>query len=1316
MNIPRIKMTDLRTAFVRHLRLLCLAGAATLLASSPLRADNLLTNGGFEEGAASWWGPGMKTGGIVPESPAEGVNCLKIAENYVCRDKIAVAAGKNYKISMKIRADGAPEGAVYVQLSYRGPGLKPGWYGPANASVGGATEKALFVTGGTGAWKEFSTVVTAPAGADQMLVYLRKVADTAGTASFDDVKIEPTDEGPAAAAPAAAGGAAPGAKGNLAVNAGFENASGGWWGPGMKTGGIVPEGPAEGANCLKVAENFVCQDRIAVAAGKNYKISMKIRTDGAPEGAVYVQLSYRGTGVKPGWYGPANASVGGATEKALFVTGGTAAWKEFSTIVTAPAGADQMLVYLRKVAGTAGTASYDDVKIEATEEAAAKAAEVPEVKGNLIANGGFENGPASWWGAGMKTGGVVAEKPAEGMNCLKITGDFACQDNRPVRGGRRYLVSMKIRSEDAPDGSVYVQLSFRGEGVNAGWVGPASALVGGRTEKALFTTGGTQDWKEFSTVVEAPPGADQALIYLRKVAGSAGAGYYDDVKMEATEAAATTAVELKRRELTKELLSPASSGAGAVLEKIVAAAGKPTGDKLVLAKDGASPFHVHVGSDADARVLAAARDLAGMIQKISGADLGKFSHDGNPLEGSLVIVGRDNALSKKLCADVDWKALGEDGFIIRTVGPNLLIAGNTPGGTMYGVNWFLDRKLGVKWLSPDFTYVPSTKTLEIAALDEKQIPRFKFRQILSVEAQDKVFAAHNLLNGNSHGAQSILPSPEIDHWDNSWQKPGLTGSFYQLLPPKEFQSAHPGWYAGGQVAMMNPEVRQALADAVIKRLKGVPNYQDYWFGLMDNDWGWDMDSASAAFAKEHGGVASAPHTDLAIDVLQRVRKVLPGAKIAVNAYHWGFTPPTGMTIPEGLLVFPMTIHLDYSTPLFTGQNAKLGKDIEGWNTIAKDILLWDHVTNFNGYIQPTPNIYPICETIRWLAPMTNIQGYFAEGSWNTPSAEFAALRAWIMARMLWDPATDYKAAIAEYCERYFGPAGKFVNQYIDLMHEESMKTKAPIWEKTNVDSAMLNLDFMTKADALFAKAEEAVADNPVFLKHVRQARVCVDYVVLVRRKEFADQAAREKKAFNIDYANRLARFNKTLADEGIKQFRQSSRMEELAGIIALERKDAPPPEIVRNLPKSDWVEIQDQGFNRYFKDIVIVPDPLASDGGTVRMGGDVGAPLIQLKHHKLPLEGRWDIYAEVRVDAEGASPEDVAFNIGTYPPQNGGTGIKVGQLKQGSYTLIKAPGGPFAYDQDDGSITFIRGGGSKNIKAISIDRFIFVRAKETAAK
>lgn len=1099
---------------------------------------------------------------------------------------------------------------------------------------------------------------------------------------------------------------------NIVANGGFESGSSRWWGGGLKAGGVVAENPAEGAKNLKVTGDFVCQDRIPVKGGQAYKISMQIRSEDAPAGSVYVQLSYRGTGVSAGWYGPVAAQVEGRAEKSLFVTGGTHGWKTFSLVVAAPAGADQMLIYLRK-AGGGGTAYYDDVQVAETDQAPAaqpRPAAASREPGTII-NGDFEGGNRGWWGGGLKAGGVVADNPASGSGSLKVVDDFICQDKIPVVGGQRYEISMKVRSEEAAEGSVYVQISYRGGAITGGWFGPDSADVGGHREHALLVTGGTHGWLEFTRVIEPPVGADQMLMYLRKRNDTPGAGYFDDIRMKPTESAATTAAVLRRDELARQWLSAPlpKENAAALLQAAAVAGAKRAPASVKLSDNGQALFRVHVGSDAHVIVLNAANDLADYAGRISGGSFLPLSHDAHPLAGPLLVIGRDNALTAQLCPDIPYDDLGEDGFVIRSAGPHIVIAGKTPGGTMYGVNWFLDHKLGVKWPSPDYTRVPSTPTIELAALNEKQVPRFTFRQILSHEGQIKPFAARNLLNGNSHGAYGILPEPEIDHWNNSWQRPGLTGSFYQLMPGKE---ARPGWHAGGQVAMMNPGVRGFMADAIVKRLKSEPNYGQYWFGFMDNDWGWDMDGQSAAFAKEHGNAPSAARVDMAIEVERRVRQALPGARIAINAYHWSFTPPTGMTVPADILVYPMTIHVDYSTPLNKGRNEKLGRDIAGWNDIAETILLWDHVTNFHGYIQPTPNIYPIAESIRWLAGMENIFGYFAEGSWNTPGAEFASLRVWLMARMLWDPKTDIRAAVAEYCDAYFGPAAKPIKDYIDLMHAEAARTKAAIWEKTNVDSPLLNFAFITKADLLMEQAEAAVANDPEMLRHVRQVRVCVDYVALLRRKEFETEAKKTGVAWSADTARRRARFDQTVKVEKIQQYRQGGKnMDELAAIMDIERKDPVPPAAVKDLPASSWIEIQDLGINRYYKPTIIVADNQASDGAAARLDGDSEAWVIQVKQHLVPEEGQWDIYAEVRVDADGASDEDTALCVGSAPPMSRFTKIPCKSVKGEGYHVVKVPGGPFRYNGDEQAISYIKGPKSAKIKYVYVDRFFMVRVK-----
>ncbi len=1105
------------------------------------------------------------------------------------------------------------------------------------------------------------------------------------------------------------------------VNGDFKNGTVGWWGPGTAKGAgeVSKKDSVGGKSGLRLKSGWVCQNNIVVQGGKRYRISMEIRGNGAPVKSVYVQISYRGPGVEIRWYGPRIINDANGSEKALFVTGGTHPWKTFSAVVAPPAGANQMLIYLRKKGHSTGTAYFTGVKAVPTNAPPTKG-ETPPTK---VVNGDFKNGTVGWWGPGTAKGaGEVSKKDSVGgKSGLRLKSGWVCQNNIVVQGGKRYRISMEIRGNGAPVKSVYVQISYRGPGVEIRWYGPRIINDANGSEKALFVTGGTHPWKTFSAVVAPPAGANQMLIYLRKKGHSAGTAYFTGVKAVPTNEPPTTAAGLIRAKLAAKLLPfalPAAAAAEAIKARVLAAASQPVPHRLMLIENGLVKYHVHVGTRADLLTLNAARNLDDYLSKISGGPARTLSFDGHPLAGPLVIVGRHNDLTRGLCPHISYAKLGDDGFTIRTVGPDIVIAGATPGGTMYGVNWFLDHKLGVKWLSPNYTYVPASKNLAIAPVRTTQVPRFAYRQILSYEGQNKPFEAHNLLNGNSHGAYGILSPPQIDFWNNHWERPDLEASFYGLLPPQQYQAAHPQWYAGGQVAMMNSGLRQALADAIIQRLRDVPNYRRYYFGLMDNDWGWDMDPASAAFAKAHGGVPSAPQLAMAISVLKRVRKALPGAKIAINAYHWGFNPPTGMQVPKGLLIFPMTIQVDYSTALNKGRNQGLGKALVGWNAICKNILVWDHVTNFNGFIQPTPNIYPICQSIHWLATLRHVHGYFAEGSWNTPAADFAALHVWIMARMLWNPATNYRAAIGEYCNDYYGPAGPFIKKYLELMHQASIRSGAPLWEKTSVDSTMFTLGFVTSADALFHQARAAVTHDPIYLRHVRAARIGLDYVILLRCREYADAAARRGIPFKIDFAHRLARFMHTLKREHVSEYRQGGSIQELHRLILLKRTAPRTPSIVRGLPRRDWRTIQDLGIIRYYPDTVIVRDPAASDGTAVRIGGGQQAWVIQYHLDNLPEKGLWNLYVAVRADAGKARSGDVAMAVGSAPPMDRFLDVTVGQLKKGGYRWIKIPGGPFRYNPipSEGAVAYIHGIPNSKVKYIYVDRFVEIRVPQTGAK
>lgn len=1087
------------------------------------------------------------------------------------------------------------------------------------------------------------------------------------------------------------------ASANAVANGGFEEGLKGWWGPALdkKTAASVPGAAAEGAASLNLQSGWLCQDKRPVEGGCNYKVSMQIRCDGTAPDSVYAQLSFRGGGLGPKWYGPLSLNLGDHDEAVLFSTGAPHGWRKFEAVVAAPASATEVLIYLRKSNAT-GSAFFDGVSIEQTDEVVPMRP-LPAV---IVSNGGFEDGIKDWWGSVGKDA-IVKEGAAEGNAALKLASGWVCQDKRYVQGGRNYRISMKIKTEGAPDNAAYVQLSFRGAGVDSGWRGVRRVGVGGRAEPVLYATGGTTDWQDFSTVLSAPKGADQVLLYLRKQEKSEGHAMYDAIKIEPTDEAPVSAASLRRDELAAKWLAPAGVAYAAASRAL------PSTPTLTLAENGKAKYKIYAADPGDVASLNAAVELAQYLERITGASFTPLAHDRAFSDGPFIIVGRSSAFVKELCPSIPFDTLGKDGFVIRTVGPHLVIAGATPRGTMYGVNWFLDHQVGVKWFAPDFTVVPIKTTLAVNAVNEIQVPRFKYREVFSSEGHDDFHTARNLLNGRSHGRSFSPSAPELGVWESWWTAKGGDANFWTLLGEKG--NSNPGWKSGGQVAMMNNDVRQTMADEIIARLRSLEDYRSVAFNIHDMDWGWDMDAASKAFADKHGGVPSAPRLDMVIDIADRVRKVLPDARFTFNPYHWSFTPPQGMTVPDYIIPFPMTIHVDYSAPLFGEPNKKLAEDLLGWTKISKNVLVWDHTVNFFGFLQPTPNIYPICQSIQWLSTLDPVMGYFAEDSWMTPGAEHAALRTWVIARLLWNPKQDYKALVKEFVDGYYGPAAPFMMQYIALSHGSMAKTGDTLREKTTVLNKYVNLDFVMEADQLFEKAHDAVKTSPQFLRHVETTRMAVDCPVLIRRAEFVEEARKRGLNWTPDTEARSARLFANWEAARVREYIQGGNLKELKDLLTIERKTPEAPDLAKGLAASDWIDFQDLAFTRYGSKIVA--DPAASDGAAIRLDGNNSVWAAQLRRYKLPREGNWDLYAAVRIDKGGKGTDaDAAVNIGLSPPMGRFNSGAVGELGDGTYHWIKVPRSPMNYAQGDEHLMYVQPR-SGMTKYIYIDRVVAIRHK-----
>ena len=189
-----------------------------------------------------------------------------------------------------------------------------------------------------------------------------------------------------------------------------------------------------------------------------------------------------------------------------------------------------------------------------TEQAGTKPVESTEISGNLVKNGGFEEGPLDGFPEGWKIsmmgdakfseGGPSAryakkciwvagkEEAHSGSQCLKIQNKDkptvgGIKQYIPVEAGKTYLFRMWLKCED-------IKGTADGEAIIY-WVGFRD--LAGKVVKGGFSVEerkmrGTKDWLQIARTCTAPDGAVEVYITIFAYAAN-GTAWVDDVSLVA---------------------------------------------------------------------------------------------------------------------------------------------------------------------------------------------------------------------------------------------------------------------------------------------------------------------------------------------------------------------------------------------------------------------------------------------------------------------------------------------------------------------------------------------------------------------------------------------------------------------------------------------------------------------------------------------------------------------------------------------------------------------------------------------------------------
>ena len=152
----------------------------------------------------------------------------------------------------------------------------------------------------------------------------------------------------------------------------------------------------------------------------------------------------------------------------------------------------------------------------------------------------------------------------------------------------------------------------------------------------------------------------------------------------------------------------------------------PFSGKLELTRGGRTDYAVVQAENATEPEKFAVQELTNFLSRVTGATFPVIEE--TALSGNTrgIYVGWTSYAERN---GIDASKLGEEEWVIRSIGKNLVLAGGRPRGTMYAVYEFLERQVGCHWLDQDTEVVPSKPDLKLGKLDIRAKPAFARREL-----------------------------------------------------------------------------------------------------------------------------------------------------------------------------------------------------------------------------------------------------------------------------------------------------------------------------------------------------------------------------------------------------------------------------------------------------------------------------------------------------------------------------------------------------------------------------------------------------------
>jgi len=428
---------------------------------------------------------------------------------------------------------------------------------------------------------------------------------------------------------------------------------------------------------------------------------------------------------------------------------------------------------------------------------------------------------------------------------------------------------------------------------------------------------------------------------------------------------------------------------------------------------------------------------------------------------------------------------------------NVAIAGGRPRGTLYGVYTFLEKHLGVRFLTREHTHIPPVGQPRVIGPDDFAFdPPFNFRWPYYGEVKrDAAFAAKVRCN----------TVPADDKYGGKTGRNLINHSFANQIPSHVHGEEHPEYFCqidGQRLAQVksdsydnepcltNPDVLRIVTESVLEELETNPSRTNISVSQNDND--KYCRCASCAAIDEREGTPMGSLLTFVNGVADRVAETHPHVKIGTLSYWYTRQAPATVKPRPNVQIQLCSIECSMVQPLDDPRcksNVAFSKDFRDWSVLCDDIAIWNYNTNFSNYLLPCPNLRVIEPNIRFFHA-NGIKAVFMQAAGNALGAELSELRNYMIANLLWDPRRSGRDLMDEFLALHYRCAAPPIRDFIELVHDNAEETG--ITKNCFGNAADYGIDASIVEAGLKAFDEaQRLADSDEVRNRVEKASICV---------------------------------------------------------------------------------------------------------------------------------------------------------------------------------------------------------------------------------